>query len=187
MTLAFCEELWSRNVVNMFSLPLRMAEWICGVIMLYIIMISITSAICLLVVGLLYDVAMWHFTSVFLLFAPPLFFSSIWLGFTGLQIIVTLGRRGAELANVIIWFLLPFTGAFFPIEVLPAWGQKISACLPMSPVFEGMRKYVMHQEDPTPYLIKAYAFGISYAIIAVALFVYCFNRSKKKGLARLAD
>lgn len=187
MSLALCEELWSRNVVNIFSLPLRMVEWMCGVILLYMIMITITSLVCMLVIYMLYDVAIWHFLTTFMSFAPPLLFSGIWLGFTGLSIIVTLGRRGAELANVIAWFLSPFTGAYYPVDVLPTWGQKISACLPMRYVFEGMRNYLMHQQDPTPYLIKGYALGIPYAIGAIMLFVYCFNRSKRKGLARLAD
>jgi ABC-2 type transport system permease protein len=137
-------------------------------------------------VALLYDVALWQFIRLFLLFTPPLLLSGIWLGFTGLQIIVTLGRRGIELANVAAWFLSPFSGAYYPIEVLPVWGQKLSAFLPMSHVFQGMRAYIMHKQDPTPYLKKGYVLGGVYAMLAILLFIYCFNRSKKKGLARLA-
>lgn len=187
INLALCEELWSRNIVNLFSLPLRMSEWICSIILLYMIMTAITSLACVLVISMFYDIAMWHFLATLLRFTPPLLFSGIWLGFTGLQITVTLGRRGAELANVLTWFFLPFTGAYYPIEVLPSWGQRIGACLPMSYVFEGMRKYMIHQQDPTPYLIKGYMLGIPYALSAIILFVYCFNRSKQKGLARLTD
>ena len=92
-----------------------------------------------------------------------------------------------ELAFVVAWFLMPFSGAYYPIAVLPAWGQKISACIPMSYIFEGMRDYVMYQQDPTMYLLKGYALAIPYAIIAIIGFVYCFNRSKRKGLARLME
>jgi len=187
MVTSFSEEIWSNSVVTLFSLPLRTIEWMVGIVLFYIIMQIITTITCMLVMLMLYEVSLSYVLSTFLTFLPPLIFSSIWIGFTSLQIIVTLGRRGAELGQVIAWFLLPFTGAYYPIEVLPHWGQVISKFLPMSYVFQGMRGYVMYQQDPTPYLIKGYLLSIPYAICALLLFVYCFNRSKRQGLARLAD
>ena len=187
IAMTFTEELWSNNVVNLFSLPLRTIEWIGGTILWYVIMMLTTGLFCMSVVPILYDVSLWYVLSTFLIFLQPLFFSGIWIGFTCLQIVTMLGKRGVELANVVGWFLTPFCGAFYPISVLPAWAQTVSAYLPMSYVFQGMRGYVMHQEDPTPYLIKGYVLSVVYAACAVLLFVYCFNRSKRNGLARLAD
>jgi len=184
---AFNEELWSNNVVNLFSLPLRTSEWMIGVVLFSGIMMIITTIYCMLLMYVLYSLPMLYVLSTFLIFLPPLFFSGIWIGFTCLQIIVSLGKRGIELGFVIAWFFAPFSGAFYPIEVLPKWGQMISACIPMSYVFQGMRAYLMHQQDPTAYLIKGYVMSILYAASAVFLFVYFFNRSKRRGLARLAD
>lgn len=159
----------------------------CGSILFYAIMMCLTSLFCMLVMFALYDVSVWYTISTYLIFLPPLFLCGIWLGFTCLQIVVLLGKRGTELGFVLGWVLLPFTGAYYPIEVLPHWGQVISKYLPMSYVFQGMRGYVMYQQDPTSYLIKGYVLSILFAIFAIIMFVYCFNRSKKKGLARLAD
>jgi len=185
--ISLMEELWSNNVMNLFSLPIRITEWMCSVILFYMIMMFFTTLTCMCVAFMLYVLPIWYTLSTFLIFLTPLLFSGIWIGFICLSIVITLGKRGAELANVIGWFLMPFSGAFYPMEILPAWGQKISAFLPMSYVFQGMRGYLMHQQDPTSYLIKGYALSILYAAFAVALFVYCFNHSKHKGLARLAD
>jgi ABC-2 type transport system permease protein len=187
MIITLCEELWSNNVVNLFSLPLRVSEWMCGVVLFTAIMIAITSSVCMLVIYTLYNLSVWYMLSTFLIFLPPLFFSCMWLGFSCLQVVITLGRRSAELGFVFGWFLMPFSGAYYPIEVLPQWGQAIAKLLPMSYVFQGMRGYVMHGKDPTSYLIKGYVLSILYMILATILFVYCFNRSKRKGLARLAD
>lgn len=181
------EELWAYNIVNLFSLPLRIVEWMCGIVLFYMLMIVGTSLFCMLIIFMLYDVSIWYMLSTFLMFCPPLFFSGIWIGFICLQIVVTMGKRGIELGYVLGWALMPFSGALYPVEVLPSWGQKLSGYLPMSYVFEGMRGYVMHQQDPTSYLIKGYALSIVYASCAIMLFVYCFNRSKQKGLARLVD
>lgn len=187
MGITLCEELWSHNIVNLFSLPLRIVEWICGILLFSAIMILITSIFCMMIIFMLYDVSIWYTISTFFLFLPPLFLSTIWLGFSCLQIIIILGKRGIELGFVVGWFLMPFSGAFYPIEVLPGWAQKLSALLPMSYVFQGMRGYVMYQQNPTPYLIRGYVLGILYAAFAVMMFVYCFNRSKQKGLSRLVD
>lgn len=187
LIISFCEELWSNNIVNLFSLPLRTREWIGGAILFTALMISLTSALCMLIIYSLYTVSLWYIFTTYLIFFPPLFISCIWIGFTSLQVIVSVGRRGVELGLVIGWFLMPFSGAFYPTEVLPAWAQTVSACIPFSYVFRGLRGYVMHQQDPTLFLIKGYVLGIVYAACAIALFVYFFNRSKQKGLARLAD
>lgn len=187
MGTSFNEELWSHNVINLFSLPLQTVEWMGGVVLFNAIMMCITSIFCMFIIFVLYDLPLWYILSTFLIFLPPLFLSSIWIGFTCLQIVVTLGKRGIQLGYVMGWFLAPFSGAFYPVEVLPYWGQMISMCLPMSYVFQGMRGYLMHQQDPTLYLIKGYVLSILYALCAVILFVYCFNYSKRKGLARLAD
>ena len=187
IAMTFAEELWSHNVVNLFSLPLRTVEWIGGTILWYMIMICTTGLFCMSIIPILYETSVWQILSTFFIFLPPLFFSGIWIGFTCLSIVTTLGKRGVELANVVGWFLTPFCGACYPVSVLPAWGQTISAYLPMSYVFQGMREYVMYQQNPTPYLIKGYVLSIAYAICAIALFVYCFNRSKQKGLARLTN
>lgn len=187
IVLTFAEELWSHNLVNLFSLPLRITEWMCGVILFYCIGMFSSVLFCMLFIKLLYNVSLWYIFSTFLIFLPPLFLCGIWIGFTCLQIVVTLGRRGTELGFVFGWVFMPFSGAYYPIEVLPAWGQAISAFLPMSYVFQGMRKYVMHQEDPTIYLLKGYVMSSIYAVTALVLFVYFFNRSKRNGLARLVD
>lgn len=185
--LSLAEELWANNIINIFSLPLHITQWIGGVIILYAITTFISVITCIGVISLLYKISLWYILSTFLIFAPPLFFYGIWLGFTALQIVVMLGKRGTELAYVISWLLLPFSGAYYPTEVLPSWGQKISAFLPMSYVFRGMREYVINQKIPIYCLIKGYILGILYALLALIIFVYCFNRAKQKGLSRLLD
>ncbi|HEV2601947.1 MAG TPA: ABC transporter permease [Candidatus Babeliales bacterium] len=187
MFMSFLEELWSNNVVNLFSLPLRITEWMIGITLFSSIMICLVSMFCIFFIYLLYDVSITYLISTFLIFAPPLFISGIWIAFTCLQIAIMFGKRGIELGFIVGWMLAPFSGAYYPLDMLPHWAQTISSFLPMSYVFSGMRGYVMHQQDPTSYLIIGYALSTLYAISAITLFIYCFNRSKKNGLSRLAD
>jgi ABC-2 type transport system permease protein len=187
--IAFCfnEELWSHNIVNLFSLPLRTVEWMIGIVLFYGLATIFTVSVCMILMFALYDVSLWYMTSTFLLFLPPLFLCGIWLGFTCLQIVVLRGKRGIELGFIMAWFLLPFSGAYYPIEVLPWWGRALSSCIPMSYIFSGMRSYLMHQQNPTVSLLKGYVMSTLYAFGASLLFLYLFQRSKQKGLSRLAD
>lgn len=183
----FNEELWTHNLVNLFSLPLRIGAWMCGVTLFFMLMMAATSACSLLVIYCLYDVSIWYLVTTGLVFLLPLLLSSIWLGFMCLQVVLKLGKRGAELGWAIMWVMMPFSGAFYPLDVLPHWGQVLSSWLPMSYVFQAMRGQVMYGKDPTALLVKGYLLGALYAAVAIVGFVYAFNRSKRKGLARLAD
>lgn len=187
LIIAFVEELWTNNIINLFSLPVRITEWICGVIIFFGIMLLLIFIFCTAFILAFYDVSLWLLVSTFFIFCIPLIFSSIWVGFTCLQLVTFLGRRGCELCFVIAWFLLPFSGAYYPIEVLPAWAQSVSSWIPLSYIFEGMRHYLMHGGNPMPYLLKGTIMSIIYAAVAIIVFIYCFNLSKKKGLVRLVD
>jgi ABC-2 type transport system permease protein len=185
--LAFNEELWSNNIVNLCSLPLRIIEWICGITLFHMLIMGLITLSSMITIFALYQVPVWFMIRTFIIFSPPLFLSSLWLGFTALQIVVTFGKRSVEIGYVLAWFFMPFSGAYYPVEALPLWAQKVSSLLPMSYIFKGMRGYIMYQQDPTPYLIQGYVMGLVYATCAILLFIYCFNRSKRNGLARLSD
>jgi ABC-2 type transport system permease protein len=184
---AFLEELWAQNLINLFSLPLSLTEWILGVMLYNGIMSIITVLYCVALIFFLYKLSIWYLLSTFLIFAPPLFISGLCIGFICLGCISYLGKRASELGFVFAWFFAPFSTAFYPLEVLPPWAQVISHCLPMSHIFTGMRKYLLDHESPVPYLIKGSVMSCVYAAVALAVFIFLFQKSKQKGLARLSD
>ena len=181
------EEIWSNNLINLFSLPVSIFEWMLAAILFTAFGCAITATVGILFAICLYDVSLFDLVSNFILFAPPLFLSCLWLGFFSLSMLVSFGKRSTELSFVFTWFFLPFCGAYFPINVLPGWGQKISSLLPMTPVFQGLRVLLQHGQDPTPFLVKGYVLGTLYAAASIAFFVYRFNKSKEQGIARLLE
>lgn len=184
---AFVEELWSRNLLNLLSLPISLFEWVSGIILYNFLLSVMTSIYCMLLIFIIYQFSMWTIISTFCLFAFPLFLSGLWLGFMCLHIVTIFGKRAHELAYVLAWFFAPFSTAFYPKEVLPLWAQKLSAYLPMSYIFEGMRNYLIHNENPALPITKALIMSSVYLTISVIIFGYAFNKSKNKGLARLSD
>ena len=53
--------------------------------------------------------------------------------------------------------LAPFSAVFYPVEVLPRWAQYVSAALPMTYIFEGMRQILRGGQPPISNLRSASA------------------------------
>ena len=73
MIFSFTEELLSYNVVNLFSLPLSMMQWMIGISIFTAFIIFLMSSFCMLCMFSLYDVSWSYVISTYFLFWPPLF------------------------------------------------------------------------------------------------------------------
>ena len=80
---------------------------------------------------------------------------------------------------------VPLSGIFFPISVLPTYAQRIAYCLPQPYLFDGIRAYIETGIMPTHLLMKGFFLSIIYFGLSLAFFYYCFEKSKRSGLARL--
>lgn len=180
-------ELWGNNQVNLFSMPLKLKEWVLGVIIFSFITMFATCLVGMLAIKALYTLSISSIVSTFLIFLLPLFLCTIWLGFSCISIFLLLGHRGIEVGFIFGWVLMPFSGAYYPIDILPIWAQRVSALLPMSYLFQGMRDYVMLDKSPLSTILFGSVLGLLYAIGGLILFRYCFENAKKNGLSRLTD
>lgn len=184
---AFLEEIWAFNLINLFALPLRLIEWIGGVLLFNLIFTAFNVSYFILLIYLVYGIPLLLIFKMFILFGPPLIISGIWVGFVTLPFITAFGKRMSELCWMMPWFFAPLCGVFYPINVFPYWMQKFSYCLPMTYVFEGMRAYFLQGQNPASYLITAYCMATVYSLISIGIFILSFNRSKTRGLARLSE
>ena len=95
------------------------------------------------------------------------------------------GQRFQMLAWMTTYGFAPFSAIYYPMNALPTWAQAIGKCLPMSYVFEGMRKVLKEGR------FDMYDFGMSlalnglYLILSLLLFRFLFEKSRAKGLSRL--
>jgi len=181
------EELWSYNIINIFASPITLCQWILGVIFFIILLFFVLMAYLMILIRVFYDVSILNLFKNLIIFAPSLFLSGLCIGFLILSIIIYFGMRANEIAFVIMWSFMPFSGVFYPIESLPNWAQKISACLPMSYAFTGMRLYILNQVDPSYNLMICTLLSLVYGSIFLLFFFYMFNKSKDEGLSRLTD
>lgn len=182
------DEIWNNNLVNMFSTGLSLKEWIFSVLSLSFLKMSITLAVVIPAIFLMYEISVLQLGW----WLPVLFVGATitgwWVGFVSASIVIRYGPK----VQTVIWtfpgILLPLSAVFFPLERLPALVQPISLLIPTTYLFELMRSQVHGTFMPTETVVTSLAisFGLNiiYLIASVWFFVKSFAYSRELGLGR---
>lgn len=179
------QEFWNRNLVNLFSTPLKLTEWICGIMLVCFFKVIISLLFGSLVVYLLYALNVFKVGWAFLPFAASLILSGWAIGFLAGAIIVYWGQRLQMLAWMMAYIFAPFSAVFYPVKALPSWAEPIAWALPTTYVFEGMRHILNNGEFPVWDFMMSIGLNIVYLVAATSFFKVMFEKSRLKGLARL--
>jgi len=182
ISVSFIEEMWSRNLGQLFVSPLRPYEMVASLTLMSLIrtLISVLPAAFLALP--FYDV--WVFAM-----GPPLlaFFANLLiLGWSvGLFISGLLLRFGLGVESLCwlgVFLLAPVSGVYYPIGSLPGWLQPVSWSLPSAYVFEGMRSVLFDGVFRLDLLAGALAFNALYLTLSIVFFLYMFRRARVYGL-----
>jgi ABC-2 type transport system permease protein len=182
VTTAFFEDVWTRNFLNIFATPLKVSEYLTGLVI---------TAIGTSVVGLVAMMALatglfgLSFASYGLALVPfllALFLSGIALGVLGAAIVLRLGPASEWLIWPIPSIISPFVGVFYPLSTLPPWMQAIGRLLAPSYVFEGMRAIVAGHGAPPVLLALSCGMSLTYVLLACVAFAAVYRHAIRTGL-----
>lgn len=179
------EELLSHNVVNLFSTPLTLGEWIVGMMALGVINMFLVLACCSIAVWLLYGINILVLGWSLLAFMLSLLIAGWFIGFFICGLLIYWGLKAQDFVFTVGWIFSPFSAIYYPLSILPSWLQTIGKCLPMTYVFEAMRGVLTTGQYDRSYLIKSFALDALYLTLSLLFFLYMFEKSKEKGLSRL--
>ncbi len=181
-TIAFLEDIWSRNLLNIFVAPVRVSEFLMATYIVGFVKILIT-------VGVLAGLAagFYHFNLFSLGFSLlPFFVNLLLMGWAVGMVTTALIMRWGQSAEALAWgipFLIqPFAAVFYPVDVLPKSMQAVAACIPATYVFEGMRQVLEKGEVNPQLLAGAFGLNVLYLILAALFFRHLFAVARKKGL-----
>lgn len=178
------QEFWSRNLVNLFSTPLKLREWVCALMCIGIGKIFISLLFGALLLWALYALNIFTLGIYLLPFCAMLLISGWFMGFLSASLVIYFGQRVQMLSWMTAYIFMPFSAVFYPVSALPSWGQTIAYCLPMTYVFEGLR-HVLHQGIFSwSYFWMSLSLNLVYCTFALCLFAYFFEKSRTKGLSR---
>ncbi len=185
ISVCLLQEFWQRNLVNLFSTPLKITEWIAGILLLSLTKLFLTIGFASFAIWMLYALNVFTVGWAFIPFAASLLIFGWSIGFLASSAIIYWGHSVEMFAWMVGALFAPFSAVFYPVSALPAWAQMISWSLPTTYIFEGMR-IILHQGIfPAEYFFASLGLNILFLSGSIWLFTVMFEKSRRKGLARL--
>jgi ABC-2 type transport system permease protein len=182
VTMAFFEDVWSRNFLNFFASPLRISEYLSGLV-LTSIGTSLLGLIVMLLVAIgAFGLPFFSYGLALIPFLLVLFLFGIALGIIGSGVVLRLGPAAEWFIWPIPAIISPFAGVFYPISVLPHWMQWIAALLPPSYVFEGLRAIVQGESIRYAALVWGIILALGYILLAYWFFTRVYRHAVRSGL-----
>jgi len=182
ITVSLLEDLWNRNLVNLFATPILFSEWVVTVMLIGIFKSTISFVFASIIAMLLYATNIYTFGLLLLPWAGLLVMFGWVFGFFIAGIIMRYGTKIQTLAWMSMAIISPFAGVFYPISVLPTWAQNIAHWVPVSYVFEAMRSIISGNPTPVTALFWPFLLCIGYLVIALAMLYNSYNEILKRGL-----
>jgi ABC-2 type transport system permease protein len=182
VTMAFFEDVWSRNFLNIFATPLTVADYLGGLVLSSVATSAVGLAIMLALATTIFGLSFLAYGIMIVPYLMILFLCGIALGIAGSAAVLRMGPS----AEWFIWplpaLISPFAGVFYPIETLPTWMQYISAMLPPSYVFEGMRTVLAG--EPVALISALWGGGLAvlYILLACWFFARTYRHAVRTGL-----
>ena len=183
ISLNFLEEIWSTHLASMFATPLKIYEWIIGVLMLGAISCMLTLIIGATAAFLFYQVNIFNLGWKMLPFLLTMILFGWSLGFLVTGIVAGFGTRLQSFAWYIAFLVSPFSAIYYPVDVLPAWAQAISSAMPSAYVFEGLREVLLKGTFNLPYFLSALSLDIIYLGLSMFFFIKMFEKRRVMGLS----
>ncbi|MES1243842.1 MAG: ABC transporter permease [Acidobacteriota bacterium] len=186
VTISITEEIWVRNILNLFIAPVRITE-----ILIATCLVGVLKA---LAIAAILGVLAWVFYAFNLLVLGPalvpFLVSLLLFGWAVGMCTMGLILRFGQAAEALIWgvpFLIqPVSAVFYPVDVLPRWLQVVAWALPSTYVFEGMRAALRTGRVDLGYLGAALGLNLVYLLLGAAFFGWMLKQVREKGyLARL--
>lgn len=187
VAIAFLEDVWQKNLLNIFVTPVTLAEYLTSTTIFGLIRLVVAGIAMTAIAYIFYSFNIFTFGFYLIPFVICLLFFGWALGIFAISIILRYGSAANSFAWGLIFIIQPFTAVFYPVSILPKAMQYVAYMLPSTHIFEGMRAVVATGVLPIPNLIYAILLNIFYFVLVMAFFIKMFARIKEKGLLLKLD
>lgn len=187
VSIAFLEDVWERNFLNIFVTPLSVREFLTSAFLLAVIKIAIVAVIMAFLSFFLYRLNLFQFGLALIPFVAHLLFFGWTLGLFTTGLILRYGTSAQILAFGFILLIQPFTAVFYPVSALPPAIQWIAYIFPSTYVFEGMRHVVATGAFPLALMVSGTIANVISGVLVIVFFNACFADAKKRAALMRLD
>jgi ABC-2 type transport system permease protein len=182
VSVAFLEDVWSRNFLNLFATPLLVSEYVLGLVVTSVVTSLFGLVVMLILASIFFGLSFLALGALAVPFVSVLFLFGIALGILASAMVL----RWGPAAEWLIWplpaLIAPFVGVFYPIATLPQWMQAVAVILPPSQVFEALRTVVGGGTPAASKLAWAVGLAVFYVLLSTLTFTSVFRYVVRSGL-----
>lgn len=182
ISVTYLEEVWSRNLMNLFVSPLTVAEFLLSTVIVSLGKLTVAALAMAGLAVVFYQFNILALGAALFPFVASLLLFGWSLGIFTTALVLRFGQAAESLAWVLAFVFQPFSAVFYPVSVLPPWMQAVAKVLPSSHIFEGMRAVIEGKDLPWEQLLWAFGLNGIYVVAAVAFFYATFAQVKQRGL-----
>ena len=182
VAISFLEDVWTRNLLNIFAAPVRMTEYLAATFCVGFLRVFITSLVMALIAWIGYSFNLLQFDFALIGFYINLMLFGWTLGVLVTALILRYGHGAESLAWAIPFMIQPVAAVFYPVSALPGWLQPVAHAFPPAYVFEGMRAVLLSGGIPWHHLLTALGLNAAYLIISGLVFARTLKVAKRDGL-----
>ena len=186
--MAFLEDIWAQNFINFFASPLKIREYLSGLVLTSIVtgiagFLAITA-----IAGLAFGYNVFRVGVLLLPFMIILLIFGIAMGIFVSGVIFRLGPSAEWIGWPIPMVLSLFAGVYYPISTLPDGLSIIARLVPASYVFESMRSILTTGALPGSLfrdLLTGALLSLGYLLLTSRFFIRIYRKNLQNGnLAR---
>lgn len=182
LSVSFLEDMWARNLLNIFVSPISPVEYISALMLVSIVKLLLASAVMVLFAWLFYSFNIFLIGIALIPLIINLVIMGWAMGIVTMALILRLGQEAEVLAWAVAFLFQPVSAVFYPVSVLPPFLKTIARYIPASHIFEGMRGVVAGGGFPATELVWAISLNLIYLTGALIFFYWNFGVVRKKGL-----
>jgi ABC-2 type transport system permease protein len=180
--LSFLEEMYSRNLGNLFVSPLRLHEFVVAQMLMSIVRVVIGSGVALLVALVFFDLKVAQQAVGLSLCLGCLLIFGWAIGLLANGLVLRFGLGAEEIGWAVVFLIGPLSGAYYPISVLPAWLQAVAYALPTAWAFEAMRAALIEGRIAWNLLGASLLLNGVYFVLFAYVFKRCIDAGRERGL-----
>lgn len=182
--MAFLEDIWSQNFINFFASPLKIREYLSGLVLTSITTGLAGFIVLVAIAGVAFDYNVLRTGFLLLPFMLILLIFGIAMGIFVSAIIFRLGPSAEWLGWPVPMVLSIFAGVYYPISTLPETLRVFAKLIPPAYVFESMRSILatgIFSGDLISNLITGALLAVVYLVMMSAFFIYIYRKNLKSG------
>jgi len=180
-SVAFLEEIWSRNLGHLMMSPLRPVELIGSLMIVSLMKLTVAMVPVAILAYVFFGFNLLGLGIAFAAFFANLVFMSWALGLISTGAVLRWGMGAESIAWLIVFLLLPISCVYYPVSTLPDWLQPVALALPSTYVFEGLRGLVLEQTFHGDFMLRALLLNMLYVSGALAVFRALLESARKNG------